>query len=229
MKRFLLFLATLVCVPAILAQQNEQCNQIKLAGTLKAGESFRREIGNGLTFRIDPWKESAGWEFEIGPTSPDPDEWDQYIYVLTPPYRSTSAREVNTGWGVTAQDVITVKREFWFLISRKDAPAASNAIDSVLWPKSEQAQKQALQELASLPAGAGKFKILDSKITPSTALGGESDCQDGRCGEIHWIQFQVALNVPASFLPAKDLEVHPVKCPNHSDSPLTQLASPHSR
>ena len=204
----------------VLAQEKSQCVQIVFGGELNAGEKFTREIGNGLTFRIDPWKESMGWEFEIGPASPNPGEWDQYVYVLTPPYRSSSAREVNTGWGVTAQDAVKGARQFWFLVSRADAPAASAAINDVLWPKSDKQQEAALEKLAALRKGTGVFKIEGSKITPGIPVPGFADCERGHCGEIHWIKFQVRLIVPRSFTPAKDLQLTSVQCPHSSGLPV---------
>jgi hypothetical protein len=200
--------------------QSKECKQFVFGGELSAGETFARDIGNGLTFRMTPSRTPSGWEFEIGPTTPANGEWDQYVYTLTPPYRSSNAREVNTGWGTTAQDAVKWNREFWFLISRADAPAAAAALDSVLWPKSEKEQEGALRKLASFPAGKGDFSTLDSKITPGT------DCNAGHCGEIHWINFQITLVVPDSFQPATDLQVAPVQCPASSGLPRSKAATP---
>ena len=230
MKRLAILpiIVAILFATALLGQDKRQCTQMVFGGEVNAGEKFTRDIGNSLNFRLDPLKGSAGWEFEIGPNSAAPNEWDQYVYVLTPPYRNSSAREVNTGWGVTAQDAVRRQRQFWFLISRKDAPAAVTAIDEVLWPKSEQEQTLALQKLASLPAGTGEFTILESKITPGTPVPGYSDCQHEQCGEIHWIKFRVTLTVPAGFIAGKDLQATSVQCPK-SASPLSSLARPKSR
>ena len=197
-------------------QQRDECSLITFGGELKSGSSFTREIGNGLTFRLDPWQDEGGWEFEIGPAAPKQGEWDQYVYVLTPPYRNSSAREVNTGWGITAQDAVARRRQFWFLLSRAEAPQAEAAIEKVLWPKSDQDEATALRLLAGLQRGSGEFKILDSHITRGTPVPGYSDCQEGKCGRIHWIKFQVTLVVPSSFMPAKGLQATPTRCPDAS-------------
>ncbi|MGI9101245.1 MAG: hypothetical protein ACR2IF_02260 [Terriglobales bacterium] len=218
----LIVLAAFFAVPAS-TQDKNHCKEFSITGELRAGEGFRREIGNELSFRIDPWKDSGGWEFEIGPTAPSPKEWDQYVYPLTPPYRFGGAREVNTGWGVTAQDAVRNHRQFWFLLSRDDAVVATSVIDNVLWPKSETDQMTALEKLASLPSGTGEFKVTNSQITPGTPVPGYSDCGNGQCGKIHWIRFRVALTVPASFVPAEDLQITPVQCPSPAKSALGRL------
>jgi hypothetical protein len=204
-------------VSTTFAQKTDKCTQIRFEGELSSGQKFRREIGNGLSFRIDPWEGNSGWEFEIGPGSPAPNEWDQYAYVLTPPYRNSNAQQVNTGWGVMAQDAVRKPRHFQFLISRADAPKARAAIEQVLWPKSEQQQQTALQELGQLQHGSGDFRILDSKITPGTPVPGYSNCEDGHCGEIHWIRIQVTLVVPRSFTPARGLQIAGARCPGSSE------------
>ena len=82
MFRSLLVLAILLLLPcALSAQSKEKCIKFTFGGEVDAGDKFTRNIGSGLTFRLDPWDDEEGWEFEIGPTSKnpeDPNEWDQY-------------------------------------------------------------------------------------------------------------------------------------------------------
>lgn len=196
-----------LCTTATIAktpptQNAEACIKVVFSGAVNAGDGFRRAIGSGLTFRLDPWEDNEGWEFEIGPTAKNPEnpnEWDQYAYLLTPPYRFSSPRDINTGWGTMAQDAVKGGHEFRFALDRADAAKGAAAIEKVLWPDSDQAQAEAFKVLKSLAAGSGEFKVLDSKITPGTPVPGYSNCEDRQCGQIHWIKFEVVLVVPRSF------------------------------
>jgi hypothetical protein len=164
---------------------------------------------------LDPWDDDEGWEFEIGPTSKNPEnpnEWDQYVYLLTPPYRFASSRDVNTGWGTMAQDAVKGRHKFRFVLNREDAAKGAAAIDKALWPDSDPKQADALKILNSLPAGTGEFKILDSKITPGTPVPGYSNCEKGNCGQIHWIKFEVVLVVPRGFKTDPTLRREPAQC-----------------
>lgn len=214
-RAFVVFLL-LAVVQGAFAQEKKDCTEVVFGGEVKAGETFAREIGNELTFRLDPWKDSLGWEFEIGPTHAEPNEWDQYVYTLTPPYRFGSARDVNTGWGRLAQDAIRGSHDFWFLLLRSDSKKASAALSQVLWPKNESEQQAGLKQLGALAKGRGEFHILDSKITPGTPVPGYGNCERGHCGAIHWIKFQVKLTVPRGFKPAVDQTATPAACPDWS-------------
>ncbi|HET9742731.1 MAG TPA: hypothetical protein VFQ00_08280 [Terriglobales bacterium] len=203
----------LVLAGTALAQRVEQCTQISFGGDLEAGDKFSQEIGSGLIFRIEPWADEAGWQFEIGPTESKAGDVDNYIGLLTPPYRDSNATQVNTGWGVTAQDAVKRPREFKFLLSEKQAPKAEAVLDQVLWPSSHHAMEKALDILAGFPYGTGEFKVLDSKITPGTPVPGYSNCEAGHCGQIQWIKFEVHLIVPQSFRPDTRLQTERVACP----------------
>jgi hypothetical protein len=192
----------------------ERCQQVVFTGEIKAGEKFTREIGNGLSFRMDPWGKDGGWEFEIGPTTPEVSEWNQYVYTVTPPYRSSGARDINTGWGTLAQDAVgTHPRVFWFLVRRSDNAAATDALNKILWPKSDVDQKAGLDFLRSLPKGSGEFTIIDSRITRGTAVAYSGDPNPEHYGAIHWLKFQVKLVVPEDFRVASDLQPRPAQCP----------------
>jgi hypothetical protein len=201
---------------ALFAQSTDKCIKFGFGGEVDAGEKFTRNIGSGLTFRLDPWNDEEGWEFEIGPTSKDPEnpnEWDQYVYVLSPPYRFGGPRDINTGWGRPAQDAVKGEREFRFVITRSDASRAAAAIDKVLWPDSdEHGRENSLQILRSLPAGTGHFRVVDSKITPATIAPGHGGCDLGHCGQIHWIKFQIELVVPRSFALDPTLPATATRC-----------------
>ena len=201
--------ATAVCV---FSEQRKDCWQIVLGGEVKDGEKFTREIGNDLSFRLDPWKDGEGWEFEIGPTHPERDEWNQYVYTLTPPYRSRNSRDVNTGWGTPAQEAVYGSREFWFMWRRDESKKAGDALQQVLWPKSDADQQAGLNQLGSLAKGRGEFHVVDSKVTPAPENDSHQCGQE--CGAIHWIKFQASLVVPRTFKPAAGLDHSAVACPD---------------
>ncbi len=199
-----------------------QCRSFSIIGELAAGETFKRAISPELSFRLEPSRavDEGGWTFEIGPTVPRAQlgaesEFKQYVYVLTPPYRFGNTRYVDTRYGTTAQDAVAdTPRPFWFLARRADGAAASAALNLVLWPQQQDgAQDRGLAALAALPRGQGRFHILDSRITPGTAVSFSGDQRADAYGAIRWLKFRVDLIVPASFAVLAKLKPRTARCP----------------
>lgn len=202
-----------------------QCRSFSIAGELAAGEAFKRAISPELSFRLEPSGavEEGGWTFEIGPTEPRAEvdgesEFSQYVHALTPPYRFRNTRYVDISYGTNAQDAVADSpRPFWFLVRRADGEAASSALDQVLWPQQDGAQDRGLAVLGALPRGRGRFHILDSRITPGTAISFGGDERTAAYGAIHWMKFRVDLIVPASFAVLAKLKPRTGRCPTDWD------------
>jgi len=176
---------------------------VKFAGEAKQNEAFEKPVGGGLIFRLAPnasgWP--PGWEIRINAdteadsgetTSPD------FVWVVTPPYRSSNPRHLDTQYGISLKDAVAWSpRDFSFVLTGKDYKSAKTALDKVLWPKTEQEQQQGLEEIARVPVGVGLLTILDSHVTEGKA--------EGNVGSIDWIKFTVELRLPCDFPIAKNL------------------------
>ncbi|RNF83205.1 hypothetical protein [Montanilutibacter psychrotolerans] len=189
------------------------CQRISFHGEVVGQDAFRVNLGMGLTFRLEPSGDESGWEFEIGPTQSRSDEWDAYIYTLTPPWRGRHATMLNTSYATPARQAATgAQRHFWFLLRRADAPAAKAALDDVLWPKTDEAQESALMQLGDLPRGSGELTILAADIEPGLAVSNPSELEP--LGRIHRLAFRVALTLPEGFSPAATLAKDVAPCPD---------------
>lgn len=190
-----------------------QCRHFTFSGEVKGRSSFHRSMGMGLSFRVEPTTEEGGWAFEIGPTTPKKEEWDQYIYTLNPPWRGQHLTMLDTTYATLAQDVVAKQSiDFWFLLNRKDSSRASDAISQILWPSTDTAQDESLALLGSLPMGQGVFRITDSDVIPGTARP-EDDPAHAFFGAVLRIVFTVEFVVPPDFKPANGLHFDLVACP----------------
>jgi hypothetical protein len=204
--------AAMLCVSPCLAAPSV-CQRVSFTAEVKAEGSYRADIGMGLTFRIEPSGDQSGWQFEIGPTRPQPGEWDAYVYTLTPPWRGRHTTMLDTSYATPAQEAAAPRaHDFWFLLRRSDAANAKAALDGVLWPKADDAQDHALKRLGDLPKGAGELTVLAADIDSgsTTSDSSESDA----LGHIHRIAFRVELTLPDSFVPARNLSRETAPCPD---------------
>lgn len=212
-----IFIVSLLALVKVAAQGQPQCLQLAFTGEVKAGQTFTQEIGNELAFRVVPSDQQApdqGWYFEIGPTSPAVDEWDQYIYVVTPPYHFRHSRDISTDYGVPAQQAVgRYLHRFWFVLSRTEGSQAAAALNNDLSPQNQTDIDHAGELRRSLPKGRGGFLVVDSKITPGKLNPESGSCEPGSCGAMHWIKFHVTLVVPQTFKATSGLQKAIAPCP----------------
>jgi hypothetical protein len=158
--------------------------------------------------------ERSGWKFEIEPSSIREGEWKSFVYPLTPPYRSYHPTDVNTEYGVSAQEAVGMTpRKFCFLAFPADAKKAKEALDRVLWPKTQEDQESGLNALGSLPRGRGEFIILDSRVAPGVAESTGDDLTKV-VDRIRWLRFEAGFTVPDYFDVSPGLETKDLPCPS---------------
>jgi len=127
----------LLLVSALLVQVAAQ-DKVHLQGAVHAGESFRKEIGSGLLFALEPM-EAEGWVIQIQPKHRDRTrtiEPDSYIGCVTPPAHGPHPTDV-LAWHFVTEDnqsrlpeekeIFPRKREFNFVLNAADneKPAAN--------------------------------------------------------------------------------------------------------
>ncbi len=209
---FAMCCAIILCCGA--AEARSECRRLHFGGEVRSGATYRQLLGGGLAFRMEPQTDDGGWTFEIGPVNPEQNEFDSFIYALNPPWRGRNLTHLSTEYGTPAQDAVPRgDRGFWFLARRGDGVAASQALDAILWPRTDTDQEEALSRLGALSMGHGVLRIIDSDFDRGTAAYA-SGAPPSEFGAIHRIVFSVDLTVPPGFTSAEKLRVTRAACPD---------------
>ena len=166
---------------------------ITFTAELNRGQSYVREIAPGLYFYLKPIEQ--GWRITISPTeicNPPSAELkdyrDDYIYVVTPPFRFRNAQALSTEYGMPAREAVGFPRTFQFVTNCPAFLAELERVHHVLWPGTvgPEQLEASRDRLGKDADGSGHLEILDSKVTdPGTDVG-----------EIEWIKFRVDLELP---------------------------------
>ena len=115
---------------------------VSFSGEVRRGQSFEKEIGQNLTFRLNHYKgDGEGWVIWVGnKTQPDHD----FSACVTLPLRGLNSRFIE-GWhfrngdnsGPRAPDDsigLEKTRAFSFVLDETDYQIAHNAVGKLLWP-----------------------------------------------------------------------------------------------
>ena len=167
------------------------CEAVVIIGQVARGESFEGPFGTGLLFRMDAEespRNPQGWTVRVSPvTEPDHD----YSMVVTPPYRFSNPRYVDTSYGTAAEAALSnTPRSFAFVATEEDYRVASDAIAVLLWSGnySDGEIMRAAEALESVLTFEGRLWIEDGETTPSET--------DQGLGTIEWIRFRAELCGP---------------------------------
>jgi hypothetical protein len=176
--------------PATNSQSHTKPDLI-ITGELSAGNSFQREIGQNLLFRLTPSPASfgKGWDIEIVPKNPSTNGYPEYAALVTPPFHLYKPTYLNASYGVTAQQAVAMSpRKFEFVETPADSQAASVVVNTMVYSVDWPSQKDSLEAAAAkIPVGTGELKILKSRITAGK--------NNEDLGSIDWIKFQVTLRL----------------------------------
>jgi len=143
------------------------------AGEVARGQAFERALAPGLVFRLVP--DDGGWTVWVGqPGTPDAD-WSG---VVTPPFRGPNPRFLeawhfrnadNSGPNLPGPGNVNAPqavREFEFVEQAADYRRALDALQGVLWPKTDAERQAALDVLEPIMARArrGRLTITDLEL-----------------------------------------------------------------
>lgn len=168
------------------------CRDTTITGRVAHGQVFEAEIGGGLLFRLDPNvphpRNPQGWRIGVTPVQ---DRDADYLRVVTPPYRFSNRRYVDTGYGHTAEEALAwTPRTFRFVGNRRDFELARESLEVLLWSgehtEDEIARARAVRD--SLRTYEGEFTIVDGAVRDRD--------RDDSPGIIDWLSFRVVLCVP---------------------------------
>jgi hypothetical protein len=195
------------------------CLQLAFRGEISSGHQFSQAIGGNLMFELVP--SAFGWTIEITPQAVSGTGTPEYIWVVTPPYRSSNPRYLDTTYSVSAEEAVhETPRSFNFVLTEAQYQEASRLVDIAISSRPlsdhrsreelEKESKDAVAALMKFPVAVGQLLILDSKITSFR------DSKDS--GALDWIKFEAILRVPCDFAAesTRDFSVDRSSCANPS-------------
>jgi hypothetical protein len=170
--------ATLGCLQAGAASL---CKKIVLTGETAVGQVWRKSLGQGWVFRIQPVQATeagySGWDLEVDRETPT--GYPDALLLATLPFNSINEREIGTTYGLRAQDAVGWNpRTFHFLID----PAAFYQAQQLYLSLASSGQLSGagsrgassspdMNRLLKLEkdTSSGEFRIEDSRLTPGIA------------------------------------------------------------
>ncbi|MCC6759090.1 MAG: hypothetical protein IT395_05665 [Candidatus Omnitrophica bacterium] len=166
---------------------------VKFAGEVKGGETFEKELSDGLVFRLMPIE--LGWTIFIGTKEALE---NNFAVVVTPPYRGINALYIH-GWnfrnsdnsgpnehGPKMIDAPAAEREFQFVLNEADFKTAMDSLQKMLWPHAytQQQVDQAATVHEKLKKGRGLVVVKDLQL---------NNLEAGKQAGIDAMKFEVEL------------------------------------
>ena len=195
-----LMLVCLSLIPAIdlRAQSSPACQSVSFKVHLNAGDSFERELGGGLLFRVRSLKD-PGWFLDIVPAEANTMD---YIYPVNLPLRLNPNQTLGPGYGETVKSSLAHRHEMRFLLNRSDYDRVFGLIGNVLWPYQTSDPDKALSDYTNAVDNARKGSL---KVTVSSY---KTDPK----GALTRIKLRVEVTTPPDFQFAPHLNPLPWPC-----------------
>lgn len=177
-----------------------KCLGLSFQGEVTSGKGFERPIGGNLLFRLT--FAVQGWTIEIIPQHSESPQSNEYVWVVTPPYRFWNPRYLDATYGISAEEAVHITpREFNFVLNEDQFKKAGDMVELAVMsrPQSDHRSQEeyqmdvdkAVATLKNFPVAKGWLWILDSRTTKPKAKDDP--------GSIEWIKFKVVLRVPCDF------------------------------
>jgi hypothetical protein len=192
------------------ALEKSQCILVSFSGEVSDGQDFERSFGADLLFRLTSKGKQEGWDIEVVPQRNGDAGNSEYVWVVTPPYRSGNPRYLDTSYGMSAKQAVAASpRHFNFVLNEEQFKKAVGLVDLAIMSRpssgirspqeiTREVQK-ATEALLAFSVAKGRLTIVDSKI--------ESADEKGNPGYLKWLKFKVELRVPCDFAVSERPEV----------------------
>ncbi|HXO87114.1 MAG TPA: hypothetical protein VN885_00600 [Candidatus Acidoferrales bacterium] len=179
--------------------------ELHFDGEVTRGQSFTRDVGHNLTFRLTPATsdEGGGWVIEILPPIEPAGDPVEFAAIATPPYHAYNDRYIAAAFGYSAREALeSPLRKFNFVQSIDDEQRASEVVNAALYPSTigEADKPRVAAEAAALRLGTGQLHIVKSRITSG---------KDGAPDVIASVKFEVVLNFAPGLTLQQVLAPHP--------------------
>lgn len=176
----------LICLFLCLICLNVYAEPQVFSGKVSKGEVYEHALADGLLFRMVPNSAGnpPGWVITIAPKDRSRDD---YVWVVTPPYRYWNPRYVDISYGLSAREAVEMtSRDFSFVTNETDYKTADEAVNVLLWPAqyNKKEIQEAMDKLEAVHKSKGILTILDASLSTGT---------DGN-QEIQSMDFKVELN-----------------------------------
>jgi hypothetical protein len=163
----------LVCLLAAIdlrAQSSPACLSVSFKVHLDAGDSFERELGGGLLFRVRSLKDPS-WFLDIVPAEANTKD---YIYPVNLPLRFNGNQTLGPGYGETVKSSLAHAHEMRFLLNRSDYDRVFGLIGNVLRSYQTSDPDKALSDYTNAvddaPKGSLRVTVSSYKTDPKGAL-----------------------------------------------------------
>ena len=179
--------------------------ELHFDGEVARGQSFTRDVGHNLTFRLTPATsdEGGGWVIEILPPIEPAGDPVEFAAIATPPYHAYNDRYIAAAFGYSAREALeSPLRKFNFVQSTDDEQRANEVVDAALYPSTigEADKPRIAAEAAALMLGTGQLRIVKSRITSG---------KDGAPDVIASMKFEVVLKFASGLTLQQVLAPHP--------------------
>jgi hypothetical protein len=198
MLRAALVLVCLITAIDVRAQ-SPACLSVSFKVALNAGDSFERELGGGLLFRVRSEK-ALGWLLDIVPAEANTKD---YIYPVNLPLRLNGNQTLGPGYGESVKSSLAHPHEMRFLLNRSDYDRVFGLIGNVLWSYQTSDPDKALSDYTNAVDEARKGSL---KVTVSSYK------TDLKTGALTRIKLRVAVTTPPDFQFAPHLNPLPWPC-----------------
>lgn len=181
------------------AQRSLSCQFVSFKVTLNASDSYERELGGGLLFRVRSQKEQ-GWFVDVAPAEANTKD---YIYPVNLPLRFNGGQTFGPGYGETVKSSLSHPHEMNFLLDRSDYDRISALVGIVLRSYQTPDPDKALSDYTNAVDNARKGWV---RITISSYK------TDPKTGALTRIKLRVAITTPSEFQFAPGLNHWPAPC-----------------
>jgi len=182
------------------------CKEARFEVSLRGGDLFSREIGDGLVLRLMPITASAakgngGWFIEVTPTN---DDKQDYAYPLNPPLRFANSQWLGTGYGIPAREQLSQEHSVRFILSAAEYERIHKFLLCALWPCQTPAPNETAKEYLEMTARApsGLIEVLPKSVDTSA---------DGTI--VNAVRLSIAVIAPRQLDFAPDLTATDRACP----------------
>jgi len=175
----------IACAGALAAQERPLRFQAEVA----RGSSFRKEIGHGLVFLLQPT--GVGWSIVVEPATGLEASGcsDGFASVIAVPMRGYREVDLEATYGNTAKEAVSLTpRHVDFVLNAEDCKREADRRTKLTWP-SQYTQKEveeAEANFATSTAGTAVLKVLDSKVSPSASWWKERTMGRSTGSSLRW-------------------------------------------
>jgi hypothetical protein len=109
--------------PAV-GSDRQLCMSISSQGRLRYGVPFRAQLPRGFELRLKP-EDDFGWDISVRGPKGNLD----YVWPVSPPYRTAPQRSIGPVYGLTAREAASFERDLRFVLSDADYDAAVKIVN----------------------------------------------------------------------------------------------------